>query len=213
MTTARKLIEEIKEDEELREEVQSAILNQDLLNLPADFRAFVQRQEAFNQRHDDFVAEIREYHRNWERKYNHDVEYMKSFTSTSVTRDELPLLAAKMDLEYRRSLSRQEIVNMALSLAQGAPISGDFESFAKADIIFAAGRNGEECYVPVEVSFTADRRDTGRAIRNAGFITQATGAPALPVVASVNIDHRILDEIKTGKVYYHNVADPTETPE
>lgn len=213
MTTARDLINAIKEDEVLREEAQRAILTQDLLNLPTEFRAFVQKQEQINGQMTDFINETREYHRNWERKYNRDVGYMKNFSSTETAKNELPLLAVNMGLQYQRSLSREEIVDMALSLAHGVPLSGDLHSFARADIIIEAERNGEPCYVPVEVSFTADERDTTRAVRNAGFLAQITGREALPSIASFNLDRRILDEIESGRVHHHQLEDQTETAE
>lgn len=196
MATAQELINDFKEDENLREEARRAIITQDLLNLPAEFQAF--------------VNETREYHRDRERKYNRDIGYMKNFSSTENAKNELPLMAANMGLQYRRSLSREAIVNMALSLAQGAPLSGDLHSFARADIIIEAEQNGELCYVPVEVSFTADERDTARAIRNAGFLAQVTGAIALPAVASVNLDRRILEAMENGRVHHHQLEDQTD---
>ena len=58
----------------------------------------------------------------------------------------------------------------------------ELDSFEVADIIIE-GRHrdtAETHYIAVEASYTASRRDTDRAIRNAGFLTQFTGRPGTP---------------------------------
>ena len=43
----------------------------------------------------------------------------------------------------------------------------------------------------MEVSYTADERETDRAIRNAEFLTRFTGVPTYAAAASVYVDNRI----------------------
>ena len=59
---------------------------------------------------------------------------------------------------------------------------------------------GEECYVAVEVSYTANGRDTARAVRNAQFLTRFTGRRAHAVVAGLRFDDRIRPSVKSGEV-------------
>ncbi len=76
-------------------------------------------------------------------------------------------------------------------------------SFIEADAIIEATNNaGETHYVAMEASFTADERDTDRALRNAGYLTQFTGQPAHAVVAALRIDNRIADVITSGQVHW-----------
>ena len=86
-----------------------------------------------------------------------------------------------------RTLNQQDI--RALVQAQNtADISAnELRSFRRADLIMeAADRAGETCYLAVEVSFTANGRDTTRAIRNAGFLSRFTGRRCRAVVAGLH---------------------------
>lgn len=228
METVREFIRTLRENEELRDEVRRVILTEELLRLPAEFRALTvrvdgfiarqektnerqeatnERQEKTNERQEAFNQEIIRYHRTWEQRYNRDTERIRNATAYSSAARELALMAGDMGMKYVRTLPREEIHDMAVKLAQGKRLSGDLRSFAKADIIFAADRQGEECYIPVEVSYTADERDTGRAIRNAGYLTRLTGAPAFPAIACVNTDDKILNLIDSGEVHHHELED------
>lgn len=151
--------------------------------------------------------EIIEYHRNWERRYNRDTERIRNATAYASAAREINLMAGDLGLKYVRTLNREEIHDMGLKLAQGTRLSGNLRSFARADIIFVAEQNGEERYVPVEVSYTADQRDTDRAIRNAEYLTRLTGVPAFPAVACVNIDNKIQSLIESGQVHHHELED------
>ena len=74
-------------------------------------------------------------------------------------------------------------------------------SFIEADaIIEAVDDSGETHYIAMEASFTADERDTNRAVRNAEYLTRFTGQPAHAVIAAHRIDNRIEALIASGKV-------------
>ena len=58
--------------------------------------------------------------------------------------------------------------------------AGDLRSFRRADLIMeVTDGEGDTCYVAVEISFTANGRDTTRAVRNAGFLSKFTGKRSL----------------------------------
>ena len=151
--------------------------------------------------------EIIEYHRKWERRYNRYTERIGNAAAYASAISELALMAGDMGLKYVRTMQREEIHDMALQLAQGTRLEGNLRSFARADIIFVAEQNGEERFVPVEVSYTADQRDTDRAIRNAEYLTRLTGVTAFPAVACVNIDNKIQSLIDSGQVHLHELED------
>ena len=58
-------------------------------------------------------------------------------------------------------------------------------------IVEAQTAEGERRYVAVEISYTADERETTRAIRNAGYITSFTEVPTYAVAAGMSKDSRI----------------------
>ena len=81
----------------------------------------------------------------------------------------------------------------------------DLRSFRLADLIVEATDAGESCYVAVEISFTANGRDTKRAFRNAGFLTMFTGRRAYAVIASVKVDDRIRGILDDGDVSWYRL--------
>lgn len=117
---------------------------------------------------------------------------------------EIALLIHNMDLRHVCTLSLAEVVTMAVpDLAQHAS-KNDIASFCRADLIATAVDDaGQTWYVAVEVSYTADERDTTRALRNADYLTRLTGQPARAAVAAVKIDNRIQETLQRGGVYWH----------
>ena len=90
-------------------------------------------------------------------------------------------IAADFDLYDPVLVSQTELLKMALHLGLDPDTR---KSFVRADIVFQArDEAGNALYAAVEVSWTADWRDTGRARRNAALLEQATGYPAWSIVA------------------------------
>lgn len=76
-------------------------------------------------------------------------------------------------------------------------------SFIEADAIIEAIDDAAEThYVAMEASFTADERDTDRAVRNADYLTRFTGRPAHAVIAAHRIDDRIAAIVSSGTVQW-----------
>ena len=79
-------------------------------------------------------------------------------------------------------------------------------SFTKADFVAeAVDESGEMRYIAVEASYTVNGRDTDRAIRNAGILTQLTGKAAHAVVAEYRVDDRQRPVIESGEVFWHEL--------
>ena len=72
--------------------------------------------------------------------------------------------------------------------------------------------HGATHYIAMEVSYTAEGRNTGCAIRNAGYLTRFTGDPAHPAVASIRNDREIQNLIDNGQVYWYELEDRTPRP-
>ena len=106
-----------------------------------------------------------------------------------------------LGLEEVRVLDRSELRAMVgPSNASDIP-RNHRHSFIEADaIIEATDASGEIQYVAMEASFTADERDTARAVRNAAYLTRFTGRTGHAVIVSHRIDNRIADAIESGKV-------------
>lgn len=120
------------------------------------------------------------------------------FASQKVVR-EAAIIADRMGLITVQTLEPQDVIDIwnigrAKGLTNGIS-KDDEDSFKIADLIIEAKTDdGTLCLVAVEISYTADERDTTRAIRNAEYITNFTGTPTYAAVAGISKDNRI-DEI------------------
>jgi uncharacterized coiled-coil DUF342 family protein len=98
-------------------------------------------------------------------------------------------------------------------LHRGKDTSGisidQLKSFRYGDLIIeATDINGSTCYIAVEVSYTVDKRDTSRSVRNAEFLTLFTDRPAFAGVAGVRFDDEIAsgsDGVSLYQVYARNL--------
>ena len=59
----------------------------------------------------------------------------------------------------------------------------------------------------MEISDTADRRDSDRAERNARYLAQHMNLPAHAAVASVRNDRELQDLIDAGNIHWHQLAE------
>ena len=118
-------------------------------------------------------------------------------------------IASDMGLAFVRTLSAADLSEMA-----GNALPRDAgRSFRNADLVIEATDGTDARYIAMEISFTADRRDCDRAIRNAGLITRFTGKAAQAAVASVRNDRDATETVDSGAVYWHPLEDRTPNPE
>ena len=113
-------------------------------------------------------------------------------------------LTRNMGLQPVRIMPIEEVDEFAIALRGMGVSRNEMESFRKSDMIIeAADEDGGTRYIAVEVSFTVDERDTGRAMRNALFLARITNAPASAAVVGSSIDDRVRPLIESGEVYWH----------
>ena len=156
--------------------------------------------EATNRRFDDIEVEVK--------RHSVQMGELKDVFAKSLFVAEAALVARDMGLRRRRNLDQEELWDMTEESDIAGISTGDLRSFRKADLVLeATDREGETCYVAVEVSYTVDERDTRRAIRNAEYLTRFTGMPAYAAVSGFNVDYRIQDIIEDGQVAW-NQMDP-----
>ena len=118
-------------------------------------------------------------------------------------------IASDMGLEFVRTLSTADLSEMA----GNTPPRDVGSNFRNVDLVIEATDRTDTRYIAMEVSFTADRRDCDRAIRNARLITRFTGKPAQPAIASVRKDRDAAEAVESGAVYWHPLEDRTPSPE
>ena len=128
-------------------------------------------------------------------------EYVRSLAAEGAV-----FLAHDMGLRLTRVLSAEDIVALMLAGDLGDTPTNVLRSFRNADIVMeAVDESGADCCVAVEVSYTADGRDTTRAVRNAGILARLTGKLARAAVAGFRFDNNIRGILDSGEVFWHQL--------
>ena len=80
---------------------------------------------------------------------------------------------------------------------------GTRRSFYLADLVaLVEDQDGNRLYIAAEASYTADARDSQRAVRNAQFLTRFTGIDALPAVVSFRNDRDVQQLVNAGSILW-----------
>ena len=139
-----------------------------------------------------------------------DIAPIKGAHVRSAAIREAGLIAEDMGFTLVQTLNPEQIRILSRSESTADIPAGDLRSFRRADLIMeVTDGEGETCYVAVEISFTANGRDTSRAVRNAGFLTSFTGKRSVAAVAGLRRDDRIDEIIESGEVFWHQL-DPSD---
>lgn len=154
--------------------------------------------EAANKRFDNIEVEVK--------RHSVQMGELKGIFARSLFVEEAALVARDMGLRRARNLGQEELWDMTEASDTTGISTGNLRSFRKADLVLeATDREGETCYVAVEISYTVDGRDTRRAIRNAEYLTRFTGTPTYAAVAGFDADYRIQDSIEDGLVSWYQM--------
>lgn len=130
--------------------------------------------------------------------------YLREWVIRKEVKEDGPLIAYELGLRYVRIVTIAEM----LDLTRTAAFSDELRSFYKTDLVIeATDDEGALCYIMVEVSYTANRRDADRARRNAELMTQFTGIPARAVVGGVRLHESIRELVESGEIYWFEVDD------
>ena len=134
-----------------------------------------------------------------------DISPLKAAHARNAAIEQADFIAEDMGFELVRILNRGDIKR----LLRGQDVSdisrANLRSFRLADLIMlVVDDKGQLCYVATEISFTADSRDTTRAIRNAELLNRFTGWPARAAIAGVRRDNEIVG-IESSLVFWYEL--------
>jgi hypothetical protein len=135
-----------------------------------------------------------------------DLVPIKDAHTRNVTLREADLIAEDLGFTLVRTLNQADIRALVQAQNTSDIPANELRSFRRADLIMeATDGTGETCYLAIEVSFTANGRDTTRAVRNAGFPSRFTGRRYRAVVAGLHRDRRIQASIESGAVSWYQL--------
>ena len=221
MDSIEDFVRVLDDNPEWRDAVRARLLPRELLDLPGQLAGFARetarRFEAVDKRLDEHDKRFDEHDRRFDRldgaikTLRDDVGVLKGGHARNAAERDVGLIARSMNLRDRRVLTGAELFDLART--GGADMGTDeIRSYVHANLVVEAeNEEGETEYFAVEVSYTANGRDTGRALRNADLVTRFTGRPCGSVVASLRIDARIADLVASGRVAWYRL--PRETLE
>ena len=133
---------------------------------------FMDEQRQFNARTDRRLRTIQD-----------DIAEVKGGHARVETIRRADVIASGLNLIYERTLAAGELEDMVRENPDFGVARNELLSFTKADMVIKAKDSSRlTTYIAVEISYTADQRDTNRAIRNADLLTKFTGRPAHAVV-------------------------------
>ena len=224
INTMEDLIQVLDEHPEWLEALRARLLTRELLDLPHNFAMFVaemrefksEMRESIKAQMDRFVAatdkrfdavEIRlDSHDAMLKSITDDMGQLKGAHARSAALEDAAIIARDLGLRRKKNLTREDLLDLIDAVGTADIPLGDLRSFRVADLIMEArAEDGEICYVAVEISYTANGRDTRRAIRNAEFMTRFTGKRSFAVVSGPHRDDRIQDSIESGEVFWHQM--------
>ena len=129
-----------------------------------------------------------------------NVSALKGHHIIQDARTNAAFIAGEMELEWIRTLEQVDILRIWQAAERSGLTGGisrnDRRSFLHSDIVIdALDSQGNECFIAVEVSYTAQARDIERAIRNASYLTRFTGRPSYMAVTGVSKLEEVNDTI------------------
>ena len=166
---------------------------------------FTERQEEFNKRTEETLKNLEDFTERQE-EFNKRTDVTLGILKGSITRrllfDHFESIIDAFNLEFVAVLSRNDLARMGrINQLHRTLAPGERQSFYRADMVMECEDDeGATCYVAVEASFTADSRDSDRAMRNARILTKMTGRTAHPMVASVVNDHAVQQLVDNGAI-------------
>ena len=222
-----RLLRTLQDDPVFLAEVRSLILSAELVQLPerfAEFAAhvasFIERQEEFNARQKEFNARQEEFNarqletnaRQLEtnarvesrlQRITDDLGDLKGHVAGRIAREMADDIAEQLGYVITEQLAGNDLRAMLRGSTANDITPGTRRSFYVADLVARVqDQDGNELFIAVEASYTADERDTHRAMRNAELIHRFTGMEAVPVVASLENDHAVQGLVDTGAIQW-----------
>ena len=132
---------------------------------------------------------------------------MKGYYAKDIVANDAAGIAEDMSMTLIRTLTIDDLREMI----QGRPMDIQTKrSFRNADLVMEATTPwGEPQFIAVEVFYTAERRDSDRAMRNASILNRITGRTATPAVARVRNTREVEELVESGELRWHPLQDRT----
>lgn len=223
INTIEDLIKLLDENPQWVEALRVRLLTRELIELPEKFAQFADETSQFIAEMKQFTAEMKQFTAETKqftaetrqrldrleadvKGIRDDLGPLKGAHARNAAHNGAYFIATRFGFTFVRTLGSEELLPFIQGENAGGVPLNQLESFHQADLVMEARDHaGRDCYLAVEVSYTVDERDVGRAIRNAEFLTRFTERPAHAVAAGLRYDHRIRSNIESGEVLWYEM--------
>ena len=165
----------------------------------ARLEEFAVRQEEFNARQEGFNARVEDRLQ----RITDDLGDLKGHVAGRIAREMADDIAEQLGYVVTQQLTGNDLRAMLRGSTANDIPAGVRRSFYVADLVAKVqDQDGNPLFMAVEASYTADERDTRRAVRNAELINRFTGTTAVPVVASLENDRAVQQLVDDGHVQW-----------
>ncbi len=182
----------------------------------AEVRTFMVEQKEFNQRQEEFNQRQEETNQSVNarlQRITDDLGDLKGQVAGRIVREMADDIAEHLGFEIVQLLNGQDLRQMLRQQQPDDLPSGVRWSFYHADVVARVmDSDGNERFITAEASYTADRRDSDRALRNAALLTRFTGELATPVIASLRNDYEVAELVEEQVILWYQFEARDLTP-
>ena len=209
INTTDDLISLLEENDAFRKAVRRHILSDELVHLPERFARFATRMESFVDEQTQFNKETRQSFQRMETA----IGELRGNAARQVGAHSREI-AESMGFQVERLLARPDLFRLLVGNDPRDLTPGERQSFFRADLVLeVTDPDGSLHYIAIEASYTADKRDTDRALRNAQLMERFTGHRAHALIASVRNVREIQGLINDGTVSWYALETDDFTPQ
>ena len=181
INTSEDLLRLLREDPHFYEQARRLILTDELITLPERFAAFAARVDDFIAKQEQFNDEQRQFNQRVDSRFDRierEHSHFKNRFSESQVAEEAFTIAMAMGFTLVRVLSNSDLVQMCQHPAARPLAQNDLVSFTRSDLVLeVSDEEGSRQFISVEISYTADLRDTDRL---SATPTTSPGSPDNP---------------------------------
>ena len=166
----------------------------------------IQRMDEHIQRMDEHIQRMDERFEKMDERFQgiiDDIGDLKGHVAGRVAREMADDITERLGFEIIQLLNGTDLRVMLRGHKPHDISPGVRRSFYLADMVaLVEDQDGNRLYIAAEALYTADARDSQRAVRNAQFLTRFTGIDALPAVVSLRNDRDVQQLVNAGSILW-----------
>ena len=214
INSQEEFLQALRDNPAWRDAVRAELLGEVIPQSPTPFQSFLERLDEFiaeqreiNRRMEGFVAEQIRLNNNASARLDRidsDTALLRAHYARTICRESVEAIAMELGLSYVRTLAEADLLRLYRE-ANGSLSPGQRRSFQRADLVIEALDGDVTLYIAGEISYTADHRDSDRALRNARLLKEYTGKEAIPTVLSVRNDFHVESLVESGELTWYEI--------